>query len=279
VRRGIAFIFDILVILGIYFLSVMILIFIIITVAWQPTNNFNANGVMIVGAGLWLLLIFSVITISISMIYFVVAEVKFGGTIGKKLMSLRVVPTEGTMNITKGIIRNLAKICGILIGCILGSFIIVFVGIIGLLILDVFLGMDATMDPRQKYTDKMASTTVIRTDIEENIEDLRYIPPAPALVTQDTGTQATSTIYSGGADTDSLKGHSLTDTESDIVKEYSNFFGISEARALDLYNAGYKHFKDIKDAIVEDLIMVNEINPTVARKIIKKISSEPLPTD
>ena len=55
------------------------------------------------------------------------------------------------------------------------------------------------------------------------------------------------------------------------------FFRISEARALDLYDAGYKHFKDIEDAIVQDLIMVNDINPTVAREIIDKISNDPLP--
>lgn len=279
VRRGIAFIFDILVILGIFFLSVMLLILIIIFIDWQPMDSFNANGIVIVGAGAWLLVVFSFITISMSMIYLVGTEVKFGATIGKKLMSLRVIPTDGSMNISKGIIRNLTKLSGVLIGCMLGNITFVFGGIIGFVILDAIFGIDDTFDPRQKYTDKMASTTVVRMDIEENLEDLKYIPPAPASGTKEKVTQTTSETKLISSDTDTQKNDLLPDTKNDMVRKYSNFFGISEARARDLYNAGYKQFKDFKDAMVEDLIMVNDINPTVARGIINKISSKLLPED
>ena len=69
------------------------------------------------------------------------------------------------------------------------------------------------------------------------------------------------------------------DTQDKTVKRYSEFFEIDEVRALALYNAGYKHLEDFKDAIVDDLIMVEIINPTIARLIIKKMSNEPLKED
>ena len=47
-------------------------------------------------------------------------------------------------------------------------------------------------------------------------------------------------------------------------------FEIDEQRALELYNAGYKKLDDLGDAIIEDLIMVDKINPTIARNIISK---------
>ena len=279
VRRGIAFIFDIIVILGIFFLCVMLLILIIIFVDWQPMESFNANGIIIAGASPWLLVVFCLITILISMLFLVGTEVKFGATLGKKIMSLRVVPTEGKMIFSKGILRNLSKLGGILIGCMLGNFIFVFGGIIGFLVLDIVFGVDNTVDPRQKYTDKMASTTVLRTDIDENLEDLKNIPPAPASETKAKVTQTTTEAYSINTVKATQKNDLSPNTKNEMVKKYSNFFGISEARALDLYNAGYKEFKDFKDAIVEDLILVNQINPTIAREIINKISKGPVPED
>ena len=279
VRRGIAFIFDILVILGIFFISVMILIFIIISVNWQPEGNFNANGIVIVGAGVWLLVVFSFITIVFSMLYFLGMEVKFGGTIGKKFMSLRVLPTEGPMDITKGILRNLAKLGGIFIGCMLGNFVFVFGGVIGLLIIDTFFGISDSFDPRQKYTDNMANTTVVRKDIEENLEDLKVIPTVTVKPKTEKIIQTTSEVAISGSTIESPKTDRPIIIKDGMVEKYSNFFGISEARAEDLYDAGYRQFKDFKDAIVEDLMMVNDINPTVARVIINKVSSEPLPED
>jgi hypothetical protein len=62
--------------------------------------------------------------------------------------------------------------------------------------------------------------------------------------------------------------------ESDIVNEYMESFGISKDKAQNLYDAGYSHWGDFSEAIPEDLLMVEGINPTISRRIISVVRSK-----
>ena len=62
--------------------------------------------------------------------------------------------------------------------------------------------------------------------------------------------------------------------ESDIVREFMKDFGISRDKAQNLYDAGYQHWGDFSEAIPEDLVMVNGINPTISRRIISVVRSK-----
>jgi hypothetical protein len=62
--------------------------------------------------------------------------------------------------------------------------------------------------------------------------------------------------------------------ESDIVREFMEDFGISKDKAQNLYNAGYTHWGDFSEAIPEDLVMVEGINPTISRRIISVVRSK-----
>jgi len=71
-------------------------------------------------------------------------ELNSGSTIGKKLLGLRVVPIQGRLDLYQAMMRNLTKVFG------------------GFLIIDMLIGflIDAK-DPKQRYTDTLAKTTVI----------------------------------------------------------------------------------------------------------------------
>jgi hypothetical protein len=51
-------------------------------------------------------------------------------------------------------------------------------------------------------------------------------------------------------------------------------FGISKDKAQNLYNVGYTHWGDFSEAIPEDLVMVEGINPTISRRIISVVRSK-----
>jgi replicative superfamily II helicase len=140
--------------------------------------------------------------------------------------------------------------------------------LIVLLIIDVLMAAGQTDDPRQKYTDKLAGTIVVRTDIQENVEEMKYVPPVPAPAAGTLGSEPSEEAAGAGEE------EGLTAEERQAVTEYTELFEISEARALNLYNAGYKSKDDFKDAIVEDLIIVDKINPTIAKSIVQKMESD-----
>ncbi len=77
--------------------------------------------------------------------YFVLFEGSAGRTPGKAIFGLRVAPTAGPMGFSKALVRNISKIHWIL------------------LFLDLILGFFTTGDPRQRFTDRLAETTVSRT--------------------------------------------------------------------------------------------------------------------
>ncbi len=62
--------------------------------------------------------------------------------------------------------------------------------------------------------------------------------------------------------------------ESEMVREYMDEFGISKDKAQNLYDAGYSHWGDFSEAIPEDLVMVEGVNPTISRRIINVVRSK-----
>ena len=65
-----------------------------------------------------------------------------GSTIGKRMMKLHVVPISGAMTFDRGLKRNISKIYWVA------------------LLLDVLIGFLTEGDPRQRYLDRAAGTTV-----------------------------------------------------------------------------------------------------------------------
>ena len=81
----------------------------------------------------------------LALLYFIIMEVMMGATLGKKVLGMQVQMTNGSkVTFDKSFIRNISK---------LFSYI---------LILDWLIGVFTPgHDPHQKYTDRMAGTTVV----------------------------------------------------------------------------------------------------------------------
>ena len=94
--------------------------------------------------GNWLVLPF--VAGILEVLYFVILEVYWGGTIGKRVIGLRVQMTNGNrVTLDKALIRNISKIHPLL------------------LLLDwLFAFVTPGDDRRQKYTDRIAGTTVVQ---------------------------------------------------------------------------------------------------------------------
>ncbi len=76
--------------------------------------------------------------------YSAIMEYAFGFTLGKKVMHLRVQSLKGPLYLWKTILRNISKVQIIV------------------LVIDALVGMATVGDPRQKFLDRIAETTVIR---------------------------------------------------------------------------------------------------------------------
>jgi uncharacterized RDD family membrane protein YckC len=76
-------------------------------------------------------------------IYFTITELTYGYTFGKKIVNLKVVPSDGKkLSLESAFLRNITKI----------HFVF--------LILDTIGGFFFSTDPHQKYVDQIAHTTV-----------------------------------------------------------------------------------------------------------------------
>jgi uncharacterized RDD family membrane protein YckC len=77
-------------------------------------------------------------------LYCALFDATIGGTVGKMLLHLKTVATTGKLDFAKAILRNISKV-----------FVV-------LLLLDWIVGMAVdTKDPRQKWTDQIAKTSVM----------------------------------------------------------------------------------------------------------------------
>ena len=129
IKRIIAFVIDS-IIVGIATTSVMVAVFL---------PQFLANPIWFFN---WLSFPFAMGLIYV--LYFTIAESIYGRTIGKGIVGLKVVAVDGGRpSFDRAFIRNISKIHGIF------------------LILDVIGGFFTAKDPHQKYSDRIAHTTVV----------------------------------------------------------------------------------------------------------------------
>lgn len=95
-----------------------------------------------------------------------------------------------------------------------------------------------------------------------------YEPEAETA--EESGSNATAEAYNpglgGGLDESFL-------SKEKTIEYFSSEFGIPWQKAKNLYYAGYTRTGDFSEAIPSDLMMVDGINPTLARKIISKVNS------
>ena len=132
-RRIFAFVIDA-VIVGV--ILVVAAVFVAI-----PTFVFSGTaGLTSVFAG-----VFSILAGIILFLYFIVAEVSRGATVGKGAMHLKVVgPRGGNPTLFQSLVRNLSKIYWVL------------------LLLDVVLGLATSKQYTQKLSDRLVGTSVIQ---------------------------------------------------------------------------------------------------------------------
>jgi uncharacterized RDD family membrane protein YckC len=90
-------------------------------------------------------LVFPLIYGVFALLYFIIMEVMMGATLGKKILGLQVQMTNGSrVTFDKSFIRNISKLFSVF------------------LILDWLIGVFTPgHDPHQKYTDRIAGTTVV----------------------------------------------------------------------------------------------------------------------
>jgi len=154
IKRVIAYIID--------WLIVAVISALLVALAFPLWWTFGGFGGLFWGLGTVILALFAIL-------YWLIQEAFWGGTIGKKVMGLRVVGTTGPMDIVKAAIRNVSKVHGLL------------------LLLDWIIGLATEGDPRQKVLDRFAGTTVVRTDqqayMEEQFRQMATPPPHPQAPT------------------------------------------------------------------------------------------------
>ncbi len=108
---------------------------------------------------MWLL--WPLISGLIQVFYFAILEVSWGATIGKRILGLQVQMVNGSrVTFDKAFVRNISKIYGLF------------------LLLDWLIAIASPgTDPRQKYTDRMAGTTVI--SVKQAFASAGQPPPPP----------------------------------------------------------------------------------------------------
>lgn len=200
VKRGFAYIIDSVIIFLVMIMIIMLgaMIFIGSVIGGAMTGN-PVGGVF---GGLLILFIFLLVALIFSVAYWIYFDAK-GGTPGKRLMKLRPVALQGEMDYSKATVRNLSKILGgFFAGLIFSNLILVILVESLIILIDVFIGISRGEDPRRKYTDFMANTTVVRTDITETIMPGAQMPapippvpmsPMPSATPQVTGVASGNT--------------------------------------------------------------------------------------
>ncbi|UCE73856.1 MAG: RDD family protein [Methanomassiliicoccales archaeon] len=177
IKRVVGYIIDEVIIYVVMF--IIILIGVVILVGAAIGGAMTGNALAGVVGGLLILIFLILVAILFSIIYWVYFDAH-GGTPGKKIMNLRPVALEGDMTYVKAAIRNGSKIVGGFIGAMVENLVgIMFIGVIIasiIVLFDAYLGLDKGEDPRRKFTDFIAGTTVIRTDTTETFAPM---PPPP----------------------------------------------------------------------------------------------------
>ena len=101
-------------------------------------------GIVIGGEMHTFLIITNIILALFWVFYSAIMEYYFDFTLGKKAMGLKVRSLKGPLLFWKTILRNISKVQIII------------------LVIDTLIGMATGGDPRQRFLDRMANTTVVR---------------------------------------------------------------------------------------------------------------------
>ena len=97
----------------------------------------------------------------LSVLYFLYAEVNWGGTLGKRILGLRVQTVKGgKITYSQSFVRNISKIFWVF------------------LLLDWLIGIATPGDRRQKYSDRMAGTVVVQAN--QAFASVTPPPPPPS---------------------------------------------------------------------------------------------------
>ncbi|MEW5937056.1 MAG: RDD family protein [Candidatus Thermoplasmatota archaeon] len=115
-----------------------VIIYLIALVLWIPISIFT----ILTWSWLHVGVPFLFFAGAIWWLYSALMEGSSGATIGKRFLNLRVAALQGEMEIGRGAVRNLSKIHPIF------------------LLIDLILGIVTEGDPKQRYMDRIAGTTV-----------------------------------------------------------------------------------------------------------------------
>ena len=133
-RRIFAFVIDVIIV-------VVILVVVAVFVAIPSFALSGTAGLTSFFAG-----VFAILAGVIIFLYFIVAEVTRGATVGKQAMHLKVVgPKGGNPTVVQSLVRNISKIYWIL------------------LLLDVVIGLATSKQYTQKFSDRLVGTSVVST--------------------------------------------------------------------------------------------------------------------
>lgn len=172
VRRGFAYIIDEIIIMVV--ITVMILLATMIMVGSIIGGGLSGSPTGAV-AGVFGGIAFFFVILALTFVFTIVYWIYFdanGGTLGKKLLKLRVVSVSGDVDYRAAAVRNGSKIVGgIVVSMVTGNSLWGVVIVAAIVMLDVFIGLNREGgDPRQKYMDTMAGTYVVREDVEEHFQ-------------------------------------------------------------------------------------------------------------
>lgn len=117
-----------------------------------------SSSFVFVTFGIWLLL--PLILGILEVLYFVILDVYWGATIGKRILGLQVQMTKGgKVPFDKALIRNISKIFW------------------PFLLLDWLIGIVTPGDKRQKYSDRLAGTIVVQ--VKQVFQSITPSQPPP----------------------------------------------------------------------------------------------------
>ena len=55
-----------------------------------------------------------------------------------------------------------------------------------------------------------------------------------------------------------------------VLSQFMDVFGLDHARAELLYTAGFHNIEDFKNKSIQDLMRIDDINPTLAKRIVQR---------
>jgi uncharacterized RDD family membrane protein YckC len=140
--------------------EILISIVVGILAAILAVASIVSGGIFFLFAGFGLLIFWLILGV-LAVLYFTFFDVYWGGTIGKRVMGLRVQMVNGSkVPLDKSFIRNISKF-------------------FGLVIIDWLIGILTPGDKRQKFSDRYAGTIVVQSKQPFATTETPPPPPPP----------------------------------------------------------------------------------------------------